>query len=70
MQYQLDRFRCTNGERTSWDTWYSYIETIHHFADNRYAPAKEQFKAWAGINDAYYRYLKNRAIEEWGSEAS
>lgn len=70
MQYQLDRFRCTNGERTSWDTWYSYIETIHHFADNRYAPAKEQFKSWAGINDAYYRYLKNRAIEEWGSEVS
>ena len=68
MQYQLDRFRALDGGRTSWDLWYSYIETIHHFADNRYAPAKAQFMAWAGINDAYYRYLKNRAMEEWGSE--
>lgn len=69
MQYQLDRFRCTNGERTSWDKWYSYIETIHHFADNRYEPAKQQFMAWAGISDAYYRYLRNQAVEEWGSTA-
>lgn len=69
MQYQLDRFRCTNGERTSWDKWYSYIETIHHFADNRFEPAKAQFMAWAGISDAYYRYLKNQAIKEWGSTA-
>lgn len=67
MQYQLDRFRCTNGERTDWNKWYSYIETIHHFADNRYEPAKAQFMAWAGMNDAYYRYLKNQAVKEWGS---
>lgn len=66
MQYQLDRFRCTNGERTSWDKWYSYIETIHNFADDRYEPAKAQFMARAGINDAYYRYLRGRALEEWG----
>ncbi|MBP3570508.1 MAG: CotH kinase family protein [Clostridia bacterium] len=67
MQYQLDRFRCTNGERTDWDKWYSYIETIHHFADNRYEPAKAQFMSWAGMSDAYYRYLKNQAVKEWGS---
>ena len=67
MQYQLDRFRCTNGERTDWDKWYSYIEIIHHFADNRYEPAKAQFMSWAGINEAYYRYLRNQAIKEWGS---
>ena len=70
MQYQLDRFRCTNGERTDWDKWYSYIETIHHFADNRYEPAKAQFMAWAGMSDAYYRYLKKQAIAEWGSTVS
>ena len=70
MQYQLDRFRCLDGGRTSWDIWYSYIETIRDFAVNRYELAKEQFKAWAGINDAYYWYLKNRAMEEWGSEVS
>ena len=69
MQYQLDRFRCTNGERTDWNKWYSYIETIHHFADNRFEPAKQQFMAWAGISDAYYRYLRNQAVEEWGSTA-
>ena len=67
MQYQLDRFRCTNGERTDWDKWYSYVEIIHHFADNRYEPAKAQFMSWAGINEAYYRYLRNQAIKEWGS---
>ena len=69
MQYQLDRFRCTNGERTDWNKWYSYVEIIHDFADNRYEPAKAQFMAWAGINDAYYRYLKKQAIAEWGSTA-
>ena len=68
MQYQLDRFRCTNGERTSWDKWYSYIETIHYFADNRYEPAKAQFMAWAGVSESWYRYLKNQALKEWGSE--
>ena len=69
MQYQLDRFRCTNGERTSWDKWYSYIETIQHFAENRYEPAKAQFMAWAGMNEAWYKYLRNRAMEEWGTTA-
>ena len=67
MQYQLDRFRCTNGERTDWDKWYSYIETIHHFADNRYEPAKAQFMAWAGISDGVYNSLRSRSMTEWGS---
>ena len=67
MQYQLDRFRALDGGETDWNKWYSYIEIIHSFADNRYQPAKAQFMAWAGINDAYYRYLKTRAMEEWGS---
>ena len=69
MQYQLDRFRCINGERTSWDTWYSYIETIEYFACNRKAPAKEQFKAWAGISEAQYGYLHGKALRTWGSKA-
>ena len=69
MQYQLDRFRCINGERTSWDTWYSYIETIEYFARNRKAPAKEQFKAWAGISEAQYGYLHGKALRTWGSKA-
>ena len=68
MQYQLDRFRALDGGRTSWDLWYSYIETIHHFADNRYAPAKAQFMAWAGISEAVYKSLRTKAMDEWGSE--
>ncbi|MBQ9151680.1 MAG: CotH kinase family protein [Clostridia bacterium] len=67
MQYQLDRFRCTNGEETDWDTWYSYIEVIRDFANNRKAPAKEQFLAWSGMSESWYKYLRGQAIEEWGS---
>ena len=67
MQYQLDRFRCTNGERTDWDKWYSYIETIQHFAANRYEPAKAQFMNWAGLNSSQYMYYRTRALAEWGS---
>ena len=66
MQYQLDRFRCTNGERTDWNKWYSYIETIEDFATNRREPAKQQFMSWAGINSAQYMYYRNMAMEEWG----
>lgn len=68
MQLQLDRFRCTNGDRTDWDTWYSYIETIHAFANGRHEPAKEQFMSWAGINSAQYSYYWGRAVREWGRE--
>ena len=67
MQYQLDRFRALDGGRTSWDLWYSYIETIHDFADNRREPAKAQFMSWAGINDSQYMYYRRKAMEEWGS---
>ena len=68
MQYQLDRFRALDGGETDWNTWYSYIEIIHNFADNRYEPAKAQFMAWAGVSESWYRYLKNQALKEWGSE--
>ena len=68
MQLQLDRFRCTNGDSTSWDKWYSYIEIIHDFADGRFEPAKEQFLSWAGINSAQYLYYYSRAMREWGRE--
>lgn len=69
MQYQLDRFRATDGSRTSWDLWYSYIETIRHFAANRYEPAKEQFMSWAGIDEARYGYLHGKALRMWGTRA-
>ena len=67
MQYQLDRFRCLDNSLTDWDKWYSYIETIRHFAANRKAPAKEQFKAWAGLTDAQYNYLRAKALKAWGN---
>ncbi len=67
MQYQLDRWRCTDGTRTDWDKWYSYIEVIRNYAENRPAPAKAQFLQWAGINEATYQQLKTKAIQEWGS---
>ena len=67
MQYQLDRFRCTNGEETDWNKWYSYIEIIRDFANNRKAPAKAQFMAWAGISESTYGYLHGQALRTWGT---
>lgn len=70
MQYQLDRFRCLTGDRTSWDLWYSYIRSIHDFADQRFTPAKAQFMAWAGIDESHYRYLKQQALSKWGDKVA
>ena len=67
MQYQLDRFRALDGGRTDWDLWYSYIEIIRDFAVNRKAPAKAQFMAWAGIDEAKYGYLHGKALRTWGT---
>ncbi len=69
MQYQLDRFRCTNGERTDWNKWYSYIETIRDFAVHRKEPAKAQFMAWAGLTESKYGYLYGKALRTWGTKA-
>ncbi len=66
MQYQLDRWRCTNGERTDFEKWYSYIEIIRHYADNRPAHAKAQFMQWAAITENGYANYKEKAIAEWG----
>ncbi len=68
MQYQLDRWRCTNGERTDFDTWYSYIEIIRSYAERRPAYAKTQFMQWSGgMTENSYNALKKKAIAEWGS---
>ncbi len=67
MQYQLDRWRCTNGERTDWNKWYSYIEIIRDYADRRPAYAKAQFLQWAQMTENTYRNYKDKAIAEWGS---
>ncbi len=66
MQYQLDRWRCTNGERTDFDKWYSYIEVIRDYADDRPAYAKAQFLQWASLTENGYQSLKEKAIAEWG----
>ncbi len=66
MPYQLDRWKCTDGSRTDWDTWYSYIEIIRDFANRRPAYAKAQFLRWAGIGDAEYNRLLVLSIELWG----
>ncbi len=68
MQYQLDRWRCTNGERTDWDKWYSYIDIIHDYANRRPAVAKAQFIHWCGgLTENGYQSLKQKAIAEWGN---
>ena len=67
MQYQLDRFRALDGGETDWSKWYSYIEIIRDFAENRKEPAKQQFMSWAGIDQAVYKSLYQKALAEWGS---
>ncbi len=66
MQYQLDRWRCTNGEQTDWDKWYSYIEIIRDFARNRPAVAKAQFMRWSGVTSAEYDKYLEEAMTLWG----
>ncbi len=66
MQYQLDRWRCTNGERTDFEKWYSYIEVIRDYADRRPAYAKAQFMQWAGLTENGYQAYKEKALAEWG----
>ncbi len=69
MQYQLDRWRCTNGERTDWEKWYSYIEVIRDYVTRRPAYAKTQFMQWCGgLTENGYQSLKQKAIAEWGSK--
>ncbi len=68
MQYQLDRWRCTNGERTDWDKWYSYIDVIRDYVTRRPSVAKAQFMNWcSGLTENGYQTLKQKAIAEWGS---
>ncbi len=68
MQYQLDRWRCTDGSRTDWEKWYSYIEVIRDYVTRRPAYAKTQFMQWCGgLTENGYQSLKQKAIAEWGS---
>ncbi len=66
MQYQLDRWRCTNGEQTDWDKWYSYIEVIRDFANRRPERARQQFMSWAGMTPLGYQQYLEQAIARWG----
>ncbi len=70
MQYQLDRWRCTDGSRTDFDKWYSYIEVIRDYADHRPAYAKNQFMQWAGLTENGYQAYKENAIAEWGDSVT
>lgn len=66
MQYQLDRWRVTDGSTTTYEIWWHYIEVIREFVHQRPAYVKEQIKAWAGLNEAMYQSHLEKAIESWG----
>ncbi len=68
MQYQLDRWRVTDGSVTTYDKWYSYIEVIQRFVKERPAAAKAQLMSWAGIGEAKYQSYLDRAKERWGGD--
>lgn len=68
MQYQLDRWRVTDGTVTDYDKWYSYIEVIRDFVTRRPAFAKNQLMSWAGLGETQYQAHKAAAIEKWGGE--
>lgn len=68
MQLQLDRWRVTDGSMTTYDTWWSYIETIRHFVTERQPYARAQLCAWAGISDSTYQTYKTRALARFGTE--
>ncbi|MCQ2429454.1 MAG: CotH kinase family protein [Clostridia bacterium] len=68
MQYQLDRWQVTNGEKTTWDKWWSYIVIIEDFMNNRQPYARQQIKSFAGINETVYQYYLKQGIGRWGDK--
>lgn len=68
MQYQLDRWQVTNGEKTTWDKWWSYIETIETFMLHRQNYARQQIKSFAGMSDLGYEQKYKQALEKWGTD--
>lgn len=69
MQYQLDRWRVTDGSVTTFDKWYSYIEVIQNFVRERPAAAKGQLMSWANISESQYQSYKKTALSKWGEDA-
>ena len=68
MQYQLDRWQVTNGEKTTWDKWWSYIDTIETFMLHRQNYARQQIKSFAGMSDLGYEQKYKQALEKWGTD--
>lgn len=68
IQLQLDRWRVTDGSVTTYDTWWSYIETIRHFVTERQPYARAQLRAWAGISESTYQTYKTRALARFGTQ--
>ncbi len=66
MQYQLDRWRATDGSVTSYALWDHYIEVIKDFVQRRPEYARAQLMGWAGITEEKYYVYKADAIERWG----
>ncbi|MBE6559007.1 MAG: hypothetical protein E7661_08400 [Ruminococcaceae bacterium] len=68
MQYQLDRWRATDGSLTSYELWDHYIGVIEDFVQRRPAYAKAQLMSWAGLNEESYSAYRTRALRLWGTE--
>ncbi len=68
MQFQLDRWRVTDGTVTTYEKWYSYIEVIEDFVIRRPAYAKQQLMSWAGISESQYQTYRNAALRKWGRD--
>lgn len=66
MQYQLDRWRVTDGSVTTYEKWYDYIEVIENFAKTRPEAAKAQLMAWSGLSESRYQTYLSGAKQIWG----
>ncbi len=66
MQYQLDRWRATDGSLTTYELWDHYIEIIRDFVQRRPDYAKHQLMGWAGFDESQYQTYYQKAIKLWG----
>lgn len=70
MPYQLARWRVTDGTTTTYEKWWSYIEIIREFVNNRQYYEKRHIADWAGLDETQYQIYLIKAQMRWGTDVT